>query len=64
MDNTGSLSGAAYVFTRIANTWTQQTYVKASNTGVNNRFGWSISLNGDSNTLAVGTANKNAVYLY
>jgi hypothetical protein len=45
-------SGAIYVFTRSASTWTQQAYIKASNTGKLDSFGNSVSLSGDS--LAVG----------
>ena len=32
-DNGASDSGAAYVFVRSGTTWTQQAYLKASNTG-------------------------------
>lgn len=38
-----------------AGAWSQQAYVKASNTGANDRFGWSVAMSGDGNTLAVGT---------
>jgi hypothetical protein len=34
--------------------WTQQAYVKASNTGQDDHFGWSVALSGDGSTLAVG----------
>jgi len=50
--NTAGVSGAVYVFVRSGTTWTQQAYVKASNTGAGDRFGWSVALSGD--TLAVG----------
>jgi hypothetical protein len=49
-------SGAVYVFTRVAATWSQQAYIKASNTGANDFFGWSLSLSGD--TLAVGAVGE------
>ena len=32
-------AGAAYVFTRTAGIWTQQAYLKASNTDAGDRFG-------------------------
>jgi FG-GAP repeat protein len=47
-------SGAAYVFTRAAGAWSQQAYVKASNTGSDDQFGFSVALSGDGNRLAVG----------
>jgi len=54
-DNSVTNSGAVYVFKRTGNTWTQQTYLKPSNTGAEDRFGYSISLSGDGTTLAVGS---------
>ncbi len=53
-DNSASDSGAVYVFSRTGSTWTQQAYVKASNTGVDDEFGTSVALSADGNTLAVG----------
>ncbi len=48
-------SGAAYVFVRDgAGAWSQQAYVKPFNTGADDRFGWSVALSGDGDTLAVG----------
>jgi cysteine-rich repeat protein len=43
-DNSASFSGAVYVFTRSGTTWSQQAYVKASNTDAGDYFGWSIAL--------------------
>ena len=51
-DNSASRSGAAYVFARSGTTWTQQAYLKASNTGTFDSFGWSVTVSGD--TVAVG----------
>jgi hypothetical protein len=53
-DNTASDAGAAYVFSRTGATWTQEAYVKASNTGATDRFGYSVSLSADGARLAVG----------
>jgi hypothetical protein len=47
-------SGAVYVFARIGTDWSQQAYIKASNTDENDYFGRSVSLDADGNTLAVG----------
>jgi len=52
-DINASKSGAAYIFTRTNSTWSQQAYVKASNTEANDRFGYNVSISGDGATLAV-----------
>jgi hypothetical protein len=51
--NAAGNAGAVYVFTRDGNGWSQQAYVKASNTDVH-FFGTSVALSADGNTLAVG----------
>jgi len=51
-------SGAVYVFVRNGTVWAQQAYVKASNTGAGDYFGYSVSLSGDGNTLAVGAHHE------
>jgi hypothetical protein len=51
-DNSASSSGAAYVFVRSGSTWTQQAYLKASNTGAGDLFGASVAISGD--TVVVG----------
>lgn len=53
-----SASGAVYVFTRIDGVWSQQAYVKASNTEANDGFGESVALAGD--TLAVGAPGEDS----
>ncbi len=62
-DNSIPNAGAAYVFTRTGTTWSQQAYIKASNTGEagvgdqfsdGDRFGFSVNISADGNTLAVG----------
>lgn len=55
-DNTALESGAVYVFTRSAGLWSQQAYLKASNSGTGDHFGWSVSLAGES--LAVGATHE------
>ena len=47
------------VFERNATTWTQQAYVKASNTDADDRFGESVSMSG--NRLAVGAPGEDGV---
>ncbi len=53
-DNSADQAGAAYVFERNSGEWSQQAYIKASNTDRHDWFGWSVSLSADGNTLAVG----------
>jgi hypothetical protein len=61
-------AGAVYIFTRAGNSWSQHSYIKASNTGrkgvgddiEGDQFGFSISLSGDGNTLAVGAVGEDS----
>lgn len=53
-DDTAGNSGAAYVFTRTGTTWSQQAYLKASNTEANDNYGVSVGVDGD--TIVVGAA--------
>lgn len=46
-NTSASFSGAAYVFTRTAGVWTQQAYLKASNTEADDRFGTALAVSGD-----------------
>lgn len=52
-------SGAVYLYRRTApGTWALHAFVKASNTGVNDYFGTSVSLSGDGHFLAVGAPEE------
>ena len=57
-DNSAANSGAVYVFSRSGATWSQQTYVKASNTDAGDRFGEAVALSADGATLAVGAVGE------
>jgi hypothetical protein len=46
-DDQGISSGSTYVFTRAGTTWTQQTKLLPSDGAKEDRFGWSVSINGD-----------------
>jgi hypothetical protein len=59
-DNTAGGSGAVYVFSLAGTTWTQEAYVKASNTGISDAFGWSVSLSADGTRLAVGAYGEDS----
>jgi hypothetical protein len=47
-------TGAAYVFVRNGAAWTQQAFIKATNTRLNDQFAWALTLSRDGNTFAVG----------
>ena len=55
-NNNTTDTGAVYVFVRDSSSskWSQQAYIKASNTGEYDQFGYSVSLSENGNTLAVG----------
>ena len=53
--NAGDSNGAAYVFVRSGAFWTQEEYLKASNSDNRDRFGWSVAISGDGTRVAVGT---------
>jgi hypothetical protein len=73
-DNSIPQAGAVYIFTRSGDRWTQQAYIKASNTGEKqsgegetlvgggdgDQFGFSLSLSADGNTLAVGAVGEDS----
>jgi hypothetical protein len=48
--------GAAYVFTRTGTTWSQQAFLKASNTGPNDWFGSRVALSGDGSLAVIGAS--------
>jgi len=60
-NNTASQSGAAYVFRFDGVDWSQQAYVKASNSEANDRFGYTIALGGDGNTMVVGAIGEDSI---
>lgn len=57
-DNSASRSGAAYVFVRNGNTWLQQAYLKAANTGIEDFFGEAVAISGD--TIVVGAGQEDS----
>ncbi len=48
-------SGAAYVFTRSNGDWEQTAYLRAEDASEGDRFGWSLGLSADGDTLLVGS---------
>jgi len=66
-DNFGVSAGATYLFANDNGNWQQQNYIKASNTDPSivqlNRieeFGVSVSLSGDSQSLAIGASGEDS----
>lgn len=57
-DNSTGNAGAVYVFVRSGTTWTQQAYLKASNTDIGDYFGESVAISGD--TIVVGSENEDS----
>lgn len=55
-DDSAPKSGAAYVFVRKGGMWTQQAYLKASNTDAFDHFGISVDIDGD--TIVVGALDE------
>jgi hypothetical protein len=51
-DETAANSGAAYVFRRSQDVWTQEAYLKPSHSGAGDQFGNSVAISGD--TIIVG----------
>ncbi|MBV1907934.1 MAG: cadherin-like beta sandwich domain-containing protein [Kangiellaceae bacterium] len=58
LDNTGTNSGAVYVYILTDNVWSQQAYIKAGNAQGGDEFGRDIGLDG--NTLVVGAAYEDS----
>jgi hypothetical protein len=46
-DDAAADSGAAYVFRRSGGSWSQEAYLKASDTGAGDRFGFRVAVSGD-----------------
>lgn len=59
-NNSATDSGAAYVFVREGTNWVQQAYLKASNTGANDHFGFSVAISGDTVVVGADKEDSNA----
>ncbi len=59
-NNLATNSGAVYIFTKGADGWIQQAYIKASNTGAGDRFGFSVDLNHEGDVLAIGAYREDS----
>ncbi len=60
-DNSADLSGAGYVYVRDGGgVWSQEAYLKASNTGGNDQFGISVAVSGDTVVVGANQEDSNA----
>jgi hypothetical protein len=59
-DNSTENAGAVYVFRFDGAGWFQQAYVKASNTESGDRFGATVALSADGNTLVAGAEEEDS----
>jgi len=59
----GYRSGAVYIFKRDsgAETWTQKAYLKASNIGTDDYFGYSVAINGDYAIVGAYNESSNSI---
>ncbi len=70
--NGNSAQGAAYIFTKVNGTWTQQTELIAADGGMNNYYGRAVAINAAGTVVAIGAygktvngnSNQGAVYVY
>ncbi len=68
-DDKANSSGSAYVFTRTGTTWTQKAKLLASDGAAADRFGWRISLSGDTALFGVrwdgdNGGNSGSAYIF
>ncbi len=56
--NPKNISGAVYLFNNDSGRWTQNAYIKASNTGASDNFGWRVALSSDGSTLATSAIGE------
>jgi len=59
--------GAAYIFTRSGDVWTEQQKIQASDKEAQDFFGWSVCISSDGNIVAVGAiqeGSSGSVYIF
>ncbi|MFQ5747827.1 MAG: FG-GAP repeat protein [Planctomycetota bacterium] len=60
-DNSANNAGAAYVFVRNGTTWSQEAYLKASNTDAGDSFGGWVPVSGDTLVAGASREDSNAI---
>jgi hypothetical protein len=63
-NNLAAMSGAAYVYVRSGGSWSQQAYLKASNTDAADNFAYSVSISGDRIVVGAFDEDSNATGVY
>src|SRR5207248_1408284 len=64
-DNTfGADSGAAYIFTRVGGSWTQQAKLKALDGSTGSTFGQSVAISGNSVVIGAAGGSTDAAYVF
>jgi hypothetical protein len=58
LNNSAGNAGAAYIFEQEGTNWRQRAYLKASNTGAGDEFGYAVALSGS--TLLVGAPGEDS----
>lgn len=59
-DNSVTSSGAVYIFQYLNGNWDLNTFLKASNTGAGDQFGYSVAISGNGQILAVGALQESS----
>ena len=65
-----SVTGSAYIFTGSGSTWTEQAEIAASDAATSQNFAYSVAIDKDGNTVAIGSmddadyTNAGAVYVF
>lgn len=57
-DNSALSAGAVYLYSRSGGSWTQQAYLKSSNPGAGDLFGYSVALSADGGVLAAAAYDE------
>nr|WP_081475678.1 hypothetical protein [Microbulbifer agarilyticus] len=60
LDDSTRASGAAYIFQRAGTLWSQEAYIKASNTGIEDFFGTSVAISADGYGVAIGASEESS----
>ncbi len=60
-DNSAPFAGATYVFVHTGGNWSQHAYIKPANTGAGDRFGTTVALSADGDTLIVGAPGEDGM---